>query len=138
MVAAPEKRYSSSPVASVKVRASKMRLPGSRPYSPHTMSWMGVPLRTGTTVLGVLSVQSYALDAFTPEDLEFLELLAVQLGIVMENAALHEQLEREANTDPLTGLLNRRAFLARTGVGTAALGLGGLGDRAAARAAELR
>lgn len=84
-----------------------------RPDLPHTMSWMGVPLRTGTTVLGVLSVQSYALDAFTPEDLEFLELLAVQLGIVMENAELHEQLEREANTDPLTGLLNRRQFVLR-------------------------
>ncbi len=78
---------------------------------PHTLSWMGVPLRAGSEVLGVLSVQSYALDAFTPEDLEFLELLGVQLGIVLENAALHEQLEREANTDPLTGLLNRRQFV---------------------------
>ncbi|MHA0042752.1 GGDEF domain-containing protein [Deinococcus sp. PEB2-63] len=84
-----------------------------RPDLPHTMSWMGVPLRAGGETLGVLSVQSYALDAFTPEDLEFLELLGVQLGIVMENAALHEQLEREANTDPLTGLFNRRQFALR-------------------------
>ncbi|GGK95355.1 GGDEF domain-containing protein [Deinococcus radiotolerans] len=89
---------------------------------PHTMSWMGVPLRAADEVLGVLSVQSYALDAFTPEDLEFLELLGVQLGIVMENAALHEQLQREANTDPLTGLLNRRQFVAQV---TAALSVPG-------------
>lgn len=80
---------------------------------PHTLSWMGVALRAGGEVLGVLSVQSYERDAFTPEDLEFLNLLGVQLGIVLENAALHERLAREANTDPLTGLLNRRQFALR-------------------------
>ncbi|GGR96306.1 GGDEF domain-containing protein [Deinococcus sedimenti] len=80
---------------------------------PHTLSWMGVPLRAGGEVLGVLSVQSYTLNAFTPEDLEFMQLLGVQLGIVLENAALHERLQRDANTDPLTGLLNRREFAAR-------------------------
>ncbi|GAA0512852.1 sensor domain-containing diguanylate cyclase [Deinococcus depolymerans] len=76
---------------------------------PHTLSWMGVPLHAGE-VTGVLSVQSYAQGAFTPEDLEFLELLGVHLSIALENAALHERVEREAHTDPLTGLWNRRGF----------------------------
>lgn len=80
---------------------------------PHPLSWMGVPLHVSGEVAGVLSVQSYELNAFTPEDLEFLDLLAVHLGIALENAALHEQLALEASTDPLTGLLNRRQFTLR-------------------------
>lgn len=79
---------------------------------PHTLSWMGVPLHAGE-VTGVLSVQSYVLNAFTPEDLEFLELLAVHLSIALENAALHERVDQEAHTDPLTGLWNRRRFTQR-------------------------
>ncbi len=77
---------------------------------PHTMSWMGVPLQVGGEDVGVLSVQSYDLHAFVPEDLEFLELLGVHLSVALENAALHERIEREARTDPLTGLANRRHF----------------------------
>ncbi|WP_158263746.1 GGDEF domain-containing protein [Deinococcus arcticus] len=77
---------------------------------PHTMSWMGVPLQVGHEDIGVLSVQSYDLHAFGPEDLEFLELLGIHLSVALENAALHEQIEREARTDPLTGLANRRHF----------------------------
>ncbi|MBZ9750055.1 sensor domain-containing diguanylate cyclase [Deinococcus sp. HMF7604] len=80
---------------------------------PHTLSWMGVPLHVGDEEVGVLSVQSYDLDAFTDEDLEFLELLGVHLSIALENAALHEQVQREANTDPLTGLPNRRTLTGR-------------------------
>ena len=93
-------------------RLTVVRVP-FRADLPHTLSWMGVPLRAGSEVLGVLSVQSYALDAFTPEDLEFLELLAVHLSIALENAALHERVDQEAHTDPLTGLWNRRRFTQR-------------------------
>ena len=77
---------------------------------PITRSWMGVPMRPDSAPDAVLSVQSDEPGAFTPEDLEFLELLGVHLSIALENAALHERVEHEARTDPLTGLLNRRAF----------------------------
>ncbi|GHF50716.1 diguanylate cyclase (GGDEF)-like protein [Deinococcus metalli] len=80
---------------------------------PVTRSWMGVPLRPDSAPVAVLSVQSDQPGAFTPEDLEFLELLGVHVSVALENAALHERVEREARTDPLTGLLNRRAFTAR-------------------------
>ncbi|MNY03229.1 hypothetical protein D3C86_1358390 [compost metagenome] len=40
MVAAAESLNSSSPVARVKVRSSKMRASFGRPYSPQTMAWM--------------------------------------------------------------------------------------------------
>ncbi len=54
MVALPDSRYSSSPVARVKVRASKMRAPGSSPYSPTTMSWIFVA--TPSLASGVLAM----------------------------------------------------------------------------------
>lgn len=79
---------------------------------PPTASWMGVPLgQPGDDVTGVLSVQSYRPGAFTPQDLELLEVFAAHLGVALENAALRERLEREAMTDDLTGLGNRRRFI---------------------------
>lgn len=80
---------------------------------PITRSWMGVPLRPDSAPHAVLSVQSDQVGAFTAEDLEFLELLGLHVSIALENAALHERVEREAHTDPLTGLPNRRAFTAQ-------------------------
>ena len=82
---------------------------------PITRSWMGVPLRPDSAPVSVLSVQSDLPGAFTPEDLEFLELLGVHVSVALENAALHERVEHEARTDPLTGLLNRRAFTSQVG-----------------------
>ncbi|WP_309572417.1 sensor domain-containing diguanylate cyclase [Deinococcus sp.] len=86
---------------------------------PITRSWMGVPLRPDSAPPSVLSVQSDVSGAFTPEDLEFLELLGVHVSVALENAALHERVEHEARTDPLTGLLNRRAFTAQVGAALA-------------------
>ncbi|WP_407571208.1 diguanylate cyclase domain-containing protein [Deinococcus altitudinis] len=78
---------------------------------PYSYSWMGVPLMLEGERAGVLSLQSYTEGAFTDDDLEFLHLLSTHLGIAIENAMLREQLERDALTDALTGLGNRRAFV---------------------------
>lgn len=78
---------------------------------PYSYSWMGVPLILEGERAGVLSIQSYTEGAFTDDDLEFLHLLSTHLGIAIENAMLREQLERDALTDALTGLGNRRAFV---------------------------
>ena len=78
---------------------------------PYSYSWMGVPLVLDDQPAGVLSIQSYALQAFSDDDLEFLRLLSNHLGIAIENALLRERLELEARTDALTGLGNRRSFV---------------------------
>jgi len=78
---------------------------------PFTRSWMGVPLLMDGQATGVLSIQSYAPGDFSDDDLEFLQLLSTHLGIAMENAYLRERLEKEARTDALTGLGNRRSFV---------------------------
>jgi diguanylate cyclase (GGDEF)-like protein len=48
---------------------------------------------------------------FRRETRTLAEWLAAQAGIALENARLHERVQRQATTDELTGLVNRRRFL---------------------------
>jgi diguanylate cyclase (GGDEF)-like protein len=48
---------------------------------------------------------------FRKETRDLAEWLAAQAGIALENARLHERVQRQATTDELTGLVNRRRFL---------------------------
>lgn len=47
---------------------------------------------------------------FSPSETRVLQLLALHLGVALENAMLIARLEQEALTDKLTGLPNRRAL----------------------------
>jgi diguanylate cyclase (GGDEF)-like protein len=71
---------------------------------------IGLPLKYGGKVLGVMNVSWRTPRKFDPEELHALELLADQAAIAIENARLHTIVQNEALTDPLTGLPNRRAF----------------------------
>jgi len=53
----------------------------------------------------------YAAQAFSPRDLEILEALVAQGRIALENARLHGIVRRQAQTDELTDLANRRRFM---------------------------
>jgi diguanylate cyclase (GGDEF)-like protein len=59
--------------------------------------------------LGVISIARRALE-FSREEEQLLEYLAGQAVVSIENASLHETVERQAVTDELTGLANVRAF----------------------------
>ncbi len=48
--------------------------------------------------------------AFTPSERELFHYLAGQASVSIENVGLHETVERQAVTDELTGLSNRRRF----------------------------
>lgn len=48
--------------------------------------------------------------AFTAADAELVAYLSGQATVSLENVGRHEEAEREALTDPLTGLANRRRF----------------------------
>jgi diguanylate cyclase (GGDEF)-like protein len=48
---------------------------------------------------------------FRKETRKLAEWLASQAGIALENARLHERVQRQATTDELTNLVNRRRFL---------------------------
>lgn len=57
-------------------------------------SWLGVPMLSGETVQGVLSVQSYEPGVFTNAHADILLLLASQVSVALENARLVEQFRR--------------------------------------------
>ncbi|MDB5101844.1 MAG: hypothetical protein JWM80_6265 [Cyanobacteria bacterium RYN_339] len=94
---------------------------------------MGVPLMAKGKILGVLYVDSQAIvTTFTEKDLELLRAIAGHASIAIENATLYEdinkraeeleaalslyrQADRDANSDLLTGLANRRAFFTNAG-----------------------
>ena len=64
---------------------------------------------TGREYLGAISIARRGAP-FTREEEELLEYLAGQAVVSIENASLHETVERQAVTDELTGLANLRAF----------------------------
>jgi diguanylate cyclase (GGDEF)-like protein len=64
-------------------------------------------------VIGVISMQSYQPNAYTPQQIHLLELVAVQAAVAIANAQLHEQVQQLAITDDLTGLFNRRTLFQR-------------------------
>ncbi len=64
----------------------------------------------GPEYLGTISIARHG-KAFTRDAEELLEYLAGQAVVSIENASLHEAVERQAVTDELTGLANVRAFL---------------------------
>jgi signal transduction histidine kinase len=58
-------------------------------------SAMHVPMLAGDRIIGVISAQSYEENAYGPEDLQVLELIASQAAIAVENARLYTSAQRE-------------------------------------------
>jgi len=63
-----------------------------------TKSEIAVPLHKEGVVIGVLNIESPVLSAFTEDDVRLLSLLADQLSIAVENAALYERLREHATS----------------------------------------
>ena len=86
-----------------------------RVYRLHDNIGSGIyaPLTVRRRVIGVLSAHRSAADAFGPEDLDVLTVVARYLAGAIEVARLYEQLRELANTDELTRLPNRRSILER-------------------------
>jgi adenylate cyclase len=62
-------------------------------------SVMAVPLRTRSATIGILYVESLSMSAaFTEEDLPLLDSIAAQASLLLDNAALVAQVQREMET----------------------------------------
>ncbi len=75
----------------------------------HALSHPLRPSGGGTKVVGLVSV-ARAGRPFTPAEQDLFNYLAEQAAVSMENADLHETVQRQAVTDELTGLFNHRRF----------------------------
>jgi putative methionine-R-sulfoxide reductase with GAF domain len=75
------------------------------PVLPETRSEMGLPLRAGETVIGVLDVQSKQEAAFDQDDITILQTLADQLAVAIQNARLLQ--EAQENLQQLQVLYGR-------------------------------
>ncbi|MGX8796640.1 diguanylate cyclase domain-containing protein [Fusibacter sp. JL298sf-3] len=93
------------------------------PYNPHgnmarhSRSILVSRLLIEGRCIGIISIQSYAANAFNEADFEVFKTLAGFVAIAIENARKHAIIKREAQRleylsfrDSLTGLRNRRAF----------------------------
>jgi diguanylate cyclase (GGDEF)-like protein len=84
------------------------------------VSWVGVVQSDGETLSlplefsadGETTLLLYPPDAgFSGETRELATWLASQAAVALENARLHDVVQRQAITDDLTGLVNRRRFI---------------------------
>jgi len=73
-------------------------------------SYLGVPVVFHDHTTGLIALYNSGSHPFTDKDARVAELFANQVAIALDNSRHVEQMERQAVTDQLTGLYNRRAF----------------------------
>lgn len=72
---------------------------------------MLMPLRQGTSLKGALCLMSSKREKTpSPPDMHMLKGLLDYVSVVLAHKEVYEQVERQAVTDPMTGLYNRRYF----------------------------
>ena len=69
---------------------SKSEIHRPNPLLPETKSELGIPLKIGDKVIGALDVQSTQVNAFSPDDISILQLLADQIAVAISNAQAYE------------------------------------------------
>ncbi len=73
-------------------------------------SIIGIPLKKGEEVVGVMSLSKNNVGGFTPSEVRLLKLLADQAAVAIYNANLLQTLSHKAYSDTITNLPNRRAL----------------------------
>jgi len=80
------------------------------PESLGVHSFLGVPVVFRDHVTGLIALYNSGRRRFAEGDSRVAELFANQVAIALDNSRRVEQMERQAVTDQLTNLYNRRAF----------------------------
>src|SRR5580765_236419 len=84
-------------------------VPGTPPNEPEAL--ITVPLVARGTLKGTLNISRVGETAsFSPVDFELARSFADAAALAIDNAQVRARLEREAQTDSLTGLFNHRYF----------------------------
>ncbi len=87
--------------------------PRKKRRNPFDESVVVVPVVFANEVLGIIAVVKLGLNQYSADHLRLLTILASQAAVSIAHARLYERLTADATTDPLTGLLNRRAMTER-------------------------
>lgn len=66
------------------------------PLLPETRAELAIPLMIGTRLIGALDVQARETNAFSPDDVRVLQILADQLVVAVNNARLYEEQRQTA------------------------------------------
>jgi diguanylate cyclase (GGDEF)-like protein len=83
---------------------------GGATEAQESVSAIIAPLILGEETLGAISLESYRSYAFSQSDLQLLVSFAATATTALHNAQLHTEVQKQAITDTLTGLYNRRGF----------------------------
>ena len=70
-------------------------------------------MRSRGKAIGNISVERLEKKLFSSSDMELLKLLSENVSKVLEWMNVHQELNRSASRDGLTGLLNHKTFLNR-------------------------
>jgi diguanylate cyclase (GGDEF)-like protein len=73
-------------------------------------SIIGIPLKFNDSIVGVMNLSRSTRGGFSSSELRLLGLLADQAAVAISNASLHQTVSRQAYSDIVTGLPNRRAL----------------------------
>lgn len=104
---------SDSPVGVEGIIAAALARDGAVVTGENEVGALAVATRYQGAVNGAIYLWRRAdLGSFADDERAIVADAAEHLGIAMEQISAHEQLQRLSATDPLTGLLNRRSFLA--------------------------
>lgn len=72
--------------------------------------FLGIPITIGDRIIGVIILKHHQVDVYNEHTVSLLSTLSSFIAIALENAKLFEETKKLATTDPLTGILNRRAL----------------------------
>jgi len=80
------------------------------PHDPRIRSWVGTPIRIMGEIIGFISFDQDQADFYTEIHAQRVKAFADLAAIIIKHARMYQENEVLANTDPLTGLSNRRYF----------------------------
>ncbi|MEN6435971.1 MAG: diguanylate cyclase, partial [Anaerolineaceae bacterium] len=83
----------------------------STPHLKAIHSWMGIPLKYKSKMIGMLTFDSNDSNHFTPDDASIAVAFSVPVAAAIVNSLLYTEMEHLATTDTLTGLTTRHQFI---------------------------